>query len=106
MPHTCVTLEIAILQAVYDGCVYFAVQSSGLCPCIEAENNLNSKHLKKVIQCLLCDTILASTKDFFVFAVYRHFLNPLIRKVSRNNKRGKIPSIRKVYRISKRVKVP
>ena len=42
MPHTCVTLEIAILQAVYDGCVYFAVQSSGVCTCVQAENNLTT----------------------------------------------------------------
>ena len=35
MPHTCVTLKIAILQAVYDGGVYFAVQSSGVCTCVE-----------------------------------------------------------------------
>ena len=84
-------------------CLFCSAVQWGLYMCRSWEQ---SKHLKKVIQCLLCDTILASTKDFVVFAVSRHFLNPLIRRVSRNNKRGKIPSIRKVYRISKRVKVP
>ena len=75
-------------------CLFCSAVQWGLYMCQSWEQ---SKHLKMVIQCLLCDTILALTRDFVVFVVSRHLLNPLIRKVSRNNKRGKIPSIRLLY---------
>ena len=101
--YLCHLVNCHFTSCLWRVCLFCSAVQWGLYMCRSWEQ---SKHLKKVIQCLLCDTILASTKDFVVFAVSRHLLNPLIRKVSRNNKRGKIPSIRKVYRISKRVKVP